>query len=219
MDTDIDGDMTSTAISSKHSVGAVNPVAWGSGSFNSLADIGEVISSLECGNCHNPHGNSQYRILRPQPTGLSGDATGENVLIPASLETTKIYTTGYDPNTKYRDLGAYPTEVLSKISEWCGQCHQRYEAPTGAGHTSSGDAVFPYRHMTDGLGGECFKCHVAHGTSASMSGNAASGNMKWPNDTSVSWQQGTEDNYSRLLHIDNRGVCMQCHNTTELTIN
>ena len=72
--------------------------------------------------------------------------------------------------------------------------------------------------LTQGLGGECLKCHVAHGTSATMSQNAAAGDITWPGANPAVWQ-GSEDDYSRLLHIDNRGVCMQCHDTSELTGN
>jgi hypothetical protein len=72
--------------------------------------------------------------------------------------------------------------------------------------------------MTEGIGGECLKCHVAHGTSATMSSYAAATDITWPGGTTPTWQ-GTESNYSRLLHIDNRGVCLQCHPTTALTQN
>lgn len=216
MDTNIDGTVTSVAVTSKHTAGATSPIAWGSGSLGDN-DAGEVMTSLECGNCHNPHGNSNYRILRPSPTGLVADAPGSDVTILASLETSKNYTITYDSNN-YRDMGAYPTGVLASMTNWCGQCHERYEAGAGAGSTARGDTVFTYSHMTDGLGGECLKCHVAHGTSAAMSQNAASATITWPGSASPTWQ-GSENAYSRLLHIDNRGVCMQCHNTTELTGN
>jgi len=99
------------------------------------------------------------------------------------------------------------------MSDWCGQCHERYVAGTGAAVTDRGDDVFTYSHMTDSLSGECLKCHVAHGTSAAMSGNAGAASITWPDQIQgydPAWQ-GTEDNYSRLLTIDNRGVCMQCH--------
>ncbi len=36
-------------------------------------------------------------------------------------------------------------------SQWCATCHTRYLAPTGSGTTSSGDAVFNYRHAIYGL--------------------------------------------------------------------
>jgi predicted CXXCH cytochrome family protein len=213
MDTDVDGSLSSANITSKHSIGATSPVVWGSGALGSN-DAGETISSLECGSCHNPHGNSNYRILRPKPLGLVTDAPASGVSVPD--ESTTTYSIS-DDGSNYRDLGKYPTGVLSSVTEWCGQCHERYEAGTGSGSTARGDTVYAYSHMTDGLGGECFKCHVAHGTSASMS-NYAAGPI-WPANTTASWQQTNEGEYSRLLHIDNRGVCIQCHSSTELTQN
>ena len=215
MDTDVDGSATSAAISSKHTIGATSPVMWGSGPLGD-DDAGEIVGTLECGSCHNPHGNSHYRVLRPQPTGLSTDKPTSDVTVPD--ETMTNYTISYDASY-YRDLGKYPTGALSQMTEWCGQCHQRYEAGAGSGSSPSGDDVFSYRHMTEGLGGECLKCHVAHGSSASMSGNAATSQITWPAGTEATWQDTGEDDYSRLLHIDNRGVCLQCHTASELSSN
>jgi hypothetical protein len=51
---------------SKHQIdGNTAGVAWGNG----LADttVGKSLT-LECGSCHDPHGNKNYRILRPIPT-------------------------------------------------------------------------------------------------------------------------------------------------------
>ena len=46
-------------------------ILWGNGADGS--GVGPSVS-LECTNCHNPHGNGQYRILNPVPvpTGTSG---------------------------------------------------------------------------------------------------------------------------------------------------
>ena len=218
MDTDVDGTPESDNITSKHTMGSVNPIAWGSGGLGSN-DAGETfLAPLECGNCHNPHGNDAYRILRPQPTGLLGDATLDDVFIDASLESSTNYTIGYDSNF-YRDMGGYSSDVLSLMAEWCGQCHERYVAVTGDGSNYRGDTVFMYSHSTDGYSGECLRCHVAHGTIARMTGNSASGSITWPDDASATWQDIGENDHSRLLHIDNRGVCMQCHPASSLTGN
>ncbi|MFC1947008.1 cytochrome c3 family protein [Chloroflexota bacterium] len=218
MDTDADGETEPLEVNSKHTIAQANVIAWGSGDLNSGAGVSFGAVPLQCGNCHNPHGNDSYRILKSEPTGLGGESTGLSVPILASLENSKNYTIAYDSNN-FRDMGGYPTGVLALMSEWCGQCHERYVAGSGAGSSPSGDSVFSYRHMTDGLGGECLKCHVAHGTSATMGGNSASAQITWPDDESAGWQNPDEDHYSRLLHVDNRGVCMQCHTTDELTGN
>ncbi|MDY6834833.1 MAG: cytochrome c3 family protein, partial [Chloroflexota bacterium] len=112
----------------------------------------------------------------------------------------KSYTAAYFPNN-YRDT----TYAADNLGLWCTQCHTRYMAGGGAGHNDSGDAIFTYRHNTSGSFLSCIRCHVAHGTSATM--GTYSGTVPWPGgDTSPSG-----DERSALLHTNNRGVCAQCH--------
>ncbi len=200
---------TPTDITSKHTVGASSATAWGSGNSTS----GDTVA-LECGNCHNPHGNSWYRLLRPKPTSLAAfdNLTSVNI----TDEGTKTYTITYD-GSNYRDLSAYSSNTTSKMADWCGQCHTRYIAGNGSGSTDPGSSPFLYRHVTDNMSGECLACHVAHGTSASMSGRAAG--VPWPAGASPDWQDTDEGNDSRLLYIDNRGVCIQCHSSSALSQN
>jgi hypothetical protein len=175
--------------------------SWGSGSTG----IGEDVS-LECGSCHNPHGNPNYRILKGKPSALSGYASLTAVNI--TVGTSDNYTITYD-GSYYRDLSQYTTGVTANMSDWCGQCHTRYHAGSGSA-TSANVTPFEYRHYTDGLSGECLKCHVVHGTTASMTGY--SDDPTWPGgNATAGWQTGTEGEASRLLHIDERGVCIQCH--------
>lgn len=254
MDTDADSTISTAPITSRHTVGGSAMTAWDSGGSGN----GESVS-LECGDCHNPHGNSKYRLLRPRPTSLSGWAslTPENV----TEGTADNYTINYSDNGSgiyYRDFDDYTTGTLNKISRWCAQCHTRYHAPENSGNTSSGSSPFLYRHPTEKmetgcaachnmmgpdpvtdckstchgiphylpanatidphLEAGCLSCHVAHGTSANMTNNAAG--PTWPDGTgSASWQNGTEGEYSRLLHLDNRGVCIQCHASNYLSNN
>jgi len=52
---------TASTSTSSHSMGA-NATMWGSGAIGAGAGTGVT---LECGSCHDPHGNGNYRILRP----------------------------------------------------------------------------------------------------------------------------------------------------------
>ena len=107
--------------------------------------------------------------------------------------------------------------VIANISQWCSTCHTRYMASSG-GTTrtaASGDAVFTYRHTSGAIKEDspnCLQCHVAHGSNAAMSGTF-SGGLKGPNDESaVSIRTVTGQTDSRLLRMDNRGICIMCHN-------
>ena len=96
------------------------------------------------------------------------------------------------------------TTFGGEISAWCSTCHTRYLAGGTASTTSSGDAVYTYRHATTAVV-PCTQCHVAHGSNAVMSGEN-SGAFPYPDETlSAS---------SRLLKVDERGTCQQCHDPT-----
>jgi predicted CXXCH cytochrome family protein len=92
---------------------------------------------------------------------------------------------------------------------WCATCHDRYLAPGGTGTgsrtTDSGDALYHYRHRSQGLSNTsfgagqytCVDCHNAHGTAATASSTLAS---------NASYATG-----SVLLKADNRAICTRCH--------
>ncbi|MFV1857975.1 MAG: cytochrome c3 family protein [Anaerolineales bacterium] len=180
----------SALVTSKHDVGASGTI-WGNGAIDS--GPGTAVATLECGSCHNPHGISggdNYRILRPRP---KNSGAGADVNVPD--EGTKNYTITYQASG-YRDTSYL---AAADISSWCSQCHTRYLSnDTG----DSGDAIFAYRHRTDNK--SCLNCHVAHGTSATMA--TFSGAVEWPDGTA-----GGGNSDSRLLSVNNRGTCVQCH--------
>ena len=188
---------TKAPITSSHSVDGLEGTAWGNGTISGTASAGATMQ-LGCGSCHDPHGNGNYRILRPIPD-QSGATTGVAIADAA----TKVYTT-----TNY--WAAWDTNApsfISSASAWCSQCHTRYLAGTGAGRESSGDAVFTYRHRSnDNDRGvpNCIQCHVAHGSNATMGPYSSA--LTNPGGTPA-----TAGN-SRLLRIDNRGTCQMCHN-------
>jgi len=232
------------AVTSSH-LGGPN-VVWGNGPISATVDPGTVTSAstkLECGSCHDPHGNGNYRILKPVPNNAP---SGTNpVTIPDT--TVKVYTTdnywvaadepAFDADTEFRTtqyLGATsiqdPTPVvktvsasvaanggvdmyLANVAAWCTTCHTRYLAPSGSWRTSSGDAVFTYRHTGENISGEvannrnCIQCHVAHGSNAEMSARGSA--VEWPGEALAPETRSTD---SRLLRVSERGVCLMCHN-------
>ncbi len=88
---------TGAAVTSTHggtggvySSGWGTGTVWGNGAVNSGA--GATVT-LECGSCHNPHGNGQYRILQTTPslTATSGTFT---VSIATGVQVVDTTTTG-----------------------------------------------------------------------------------------------------------------------------
>lgn len=186
------------AVTSTHVVDGTTVTAWGNGALGT-AGAGASIQ-LRCGSCHDPHGNGNYRILRPLPQ--QSGATAPGVVI--ADETTKVYTT-----TNYWSVAAANSaSFLTNASAWCTTCHTRYLAGANSAETASGDAIFTYRHRSDVTtagGPNCVQCHVAHGSNAGQ--GTFSQAVKNPDGTTA-----TPVTDSRLLRIDNRGVCQMCHN-------
>jgi len=201
-------------------------VIWGNGAISATANPGKTIASspLSCIDCHNPHGNGSYRILRPIPKQSDAASPGTllaDVPVVNGTPGTKVYTTTnywtqYAVGTA-KDAPWTPTDV----SNWCSTCHTRYKASSS---DNSGDAIFKYRHQSDGstaMGGQdgapytttffatqCLQCHVAHGSNAVMRSDRSLARIEWPGGTTG---RGVE---STLLKIDGRGVCVACHGTT-----
>jgi len=230
MDTAWDGAAAPRATTSSHLFdGTTAATLWGNGAIGS--GPGPTGVTLSCTSCHNPHGNGTYRALRPLPTG-SGAAAG----ITVSDEATKVYTVASAQNRYFGEVyggGDYLKQY--ELVEWCARCHTRYDTgESGSGHTSSGDPIFTYRHMTRytswidcslchpgsgginatdrfGVGWEiaheavCQSCHVAHGSSARM--GTFSGGVAWPDGAT----SPSGDQRSSLLRLDNRGICVGCH--------
>ncbi len=240
MDTAWDGAAVSRPATSAHLFdGATASTMWGSGAIGS--GPGESRVSLACASCHNPHGNNSYRILRPIPTGAPA-STGITVAEQVTKAYTVASAQNRYFGEKYGN-GVYDWEWQYELVQWCAQCHTRYDAyyeygTSGApGSTDSGDPTFKYRHMTrydwsincalchpgsNGINADdpfdvgyataheatCENCHVAHGSSARM--GTYSGTVAWPNQAT----DPSGNARSSLLRLDNRGVCIGCHNPT-----
>ena len=186
------------AVTSTHSVDSSDQTAWGNGPISATVDYGEVMP-LRCGSCHDPHGSGSYRTLRATPRDSGAGSPG--VTIPDAA--TKVYTT--DNYWQVEDAGA--PAFIANISAWCATCHTRYLSATS--YTGSGDAVFTSRHRSDQAAqgsASCIQCHVSHGSNASVSEASSSAVHNPAGRAGVPAGPG-----SRLLRIDDRGVCQMCH--------
>jgi predicted CXXCH cytochrome family protein len=161
----------SAAVTSKHQIdGTTSGTIWGNGAVSATVNPGKAGVTLECGSCHDPHGNGNYRILKPIPvdagtltqtviTPASTNAAG--VVTPAELSapatgvkipdaTTKVYTTSnyWDvtdrnvPNVAGVALATTETDgYITNVAQWCSTCHTRYLAGSGSYETPLTDAT------------------------------------------------------------------------------
>jgi predicted CXXCH cytochrome family protein len=212
--TDIPALTAGVQTTSSHSVNGTSQMAWGFGDISTTSNPGTNVS-LECGSCHDPHGNSQYRILKATPTGsYQGTYKGYDINntpgAPITIggvviadATVKAYTT----TDYWTAVDANAPAFKTAITSWCATCHTRYWAKSGSwlATSNSTDPIFTYRHSTPGSTGSraCIQCHVAHGSNAAVGTNSQAEPL--PGDTAP------RGNDSSLLRIDNRGICLQCH--------
>jgi predicted CXXCH cytochrome family protein len=184
-------------VTSAHSIDESEQIAWGNGPISAGVNYGAKIR-LTCGSCHDPHGNGMYRVLKPIPTE-SGTTKEVKIEEPAGME--HVYTT----ENYWEVEDESDPSFIANISAWCATCHTRLLAGRKSAVTNSGDAVYAFRHRTN-EGSEssptCIKCHVAHGTDATMGSYAAA--VRNPDGSAAGAA-------SFLLRIDNRGVCEMCH--------
>jgi predicted CXXCH cytochrome family protein len=207
---------TGEAVTSTHSVDGSAQTVWGSVPGDPTKPTPEFGATLElrCGDCHNPHGNGNYRILRTTPEALysySERKAGQapEVAIPdVATETDYAYaTTNY-----WAAFDSHGPQFMENVAAWCTMCHKRYLA-SHEGDVDSGDPVYTYRHTSNAtknsLGQRnCIQCHVAHGSNAHMGTN--SDKVPFPNQVpgEIEASHGGD---SRLLRVDSRGVCKMCH--------
>jgi predicted CXXCH cytochrome family protein len=149
--------VTSTHVMNGQSWGAYGGGAFGSssstdatGNYPSLMGTGSKIV-MDCGTCHDPHGSSNYRILKDVVNGV---AVG-----------------GYDPNATGA-TAATPTPTPFVISDEVGYpqggfaLHTSYSAYI-PNYTKAQYAQAPGGDATKGMTGWCVGCHTTYATKTS----------------------------------------------------
>ncbi|MBI3961726.1 MAG: cytochrome c3 family protein [Deinococcus sp.] len=198
MDTQLVYRLISRKVTSSHTMDGSLGTAWGGDGPGAGPRI-----TLECTSCHDPHGNANYRSLRFSPLG-SGE---QRPVAVVGTFREQIPWPGYTiRGDSY--WGQHYTGLEVELSRWCATCHDRFLGEPA----QPPDPLFNHVHPSGTVEVYCLSCHVAHGTSARMTtgGSAFSSSMPYP-DGRVLPPVRTGDERSALLRLDNRGICVQCH--------
>lgn len=158
-------------------------------------------------------------------SGTSGTVANPGIPVGATGDTTtstgKVYTTAnyfladdlYYSGTytqPYNKSSVTSSPYIASVSQWCSTCHTRYLSDNRKMQDPSVGTAYSgtYKHRSNsGSNGSpnCIQCHVAHGSSAKVDG-VQSSQVTYPSMTT-----GATEN-SVLLRVDNRGICLMCHN-------
>ena len=206
-----------TGITSAHDVSNTITDAWGNGVDRGMEAAMAGGQGLDCASCHDPHGSTNYRILKLT-------VNGQAVTVTQVDEGAQIYDSEQWPanisNICAACHGAYHETAANVGSDTAGQIYgggythrvdMAYNAGAYTGHpnpetTPLGGYTLP---LADSGGGNlvaCSTCHLSHGSSAAMSGYAdggPTGSGTLPGNTTAA--------DSALLRLDNRAVCEVCH--------
>ncbi|MFA5866620.1 MAG: cytochrome c3 family protein [Actinomycetota bacterium] len=160
---------TASSVTSAHTIDGAGGIAYGGGADGiPNAGPGTAISVMDCAACHDPHGSSNYRILKDTVNGVTvgGYTDLANAVDPTPNPYVISNEVGYPI---YTDTLPVPTGPPGF------RLHRNYGDLDGDGITEAGDyqpnyteAMYARSNSTaKGLSGWCAACHTTYNTTSS----------------------------------------------------
>ena len=181
------------AVTSSHQIdGTTTGTMWGNGT----SGVGQTAVTLECGACHDPHGNGNYRLLKPNPDGSNyiitpGSGVGVlPVVKPIMSATTTVNIP--DQSVAQKAAGGYETTDYWNV--------QAPGTPLTADEVTANGVKAGT--VTDGfLGGIAAWCTTCHTRYLSPSGGAGINT----GDPVFTYKHRSD------AQANNKPNCIQCH--------
>jgi len=164
-------------VTSTHSMNGAELGAWGGGVYGSTSTVDATGNysallgsgakiAMDCGSCHDPHGSSNYRLLRDSVYGVSvgGYAAGSSTNptptpyvvsaengYPAGGFQLHSTTAGYVPNYTVAQYAKAPGGDVNKgMTGWCVGCHTVYSSRESTYNAADGFGyVLQHRHAVN----------------------------------------------------------------------
>jgi predicted CXXCH cytochrome family protein len=183
-------------VTSSHQIdGQTTGTMWGNGTTG----VGQTAVTLECGACHDPHGNGNYRILKPSPDG------SQYIISPAvpATATTAAVAAVLSPATTV-NIPDQPVKVYTTVNYWDVQAVgvpatlNGVALPPISAATSTKAAVLDTDGFLGNISAWCTTCHTRY-LSSSGGGTTAT------TDTVFTYKHRSDEGAS------NKPNCIQCH--------
>jgi predicted CXXCH cytochrome family protein len=191
------------AVTSRHQIdGTTTGTMWGNGAISDAVNPGKAGVTLECGSCHDPHGNGNYRILKPIPNDAATSAVAAKAEVVA------------DPNASPPVVGSPAVaavaavvvapinipDALTKVyttTDYWNVADPNVPTATGAGAPAAG--------VTDGyisnIAAWCTTCHTRY-----LAGSGSAGNDS--GDAVFTYKHRSDASDKGGVSRPN---CIQCH--------
>lgn len=191
------------ATTSSHSIDGSPQTIWGNGAISATV-VGKLGVSLECGSCHDPHGNKNYRILRPMPNDASYVITAaipavmDNTTTPATVITAAVPAVTNAPVA----IPDQPSKAYTTTDYWqtLAPGVPAISGKTGLplGNDSKGNPISPDGFIAN-ISDWCLTCHTRYeGKSGARSADSGDSVFTYRHTTSKIDRNGTRN-------------CITCH--------
>ncbi|MCL5256492.1 MAG: hypothetical protein M1319_01695 [Chloroflexi bacterium] len=170
-------------VTSAHNVQGLNGgnglgTAWGSGMGTNNTDGKGVVGTLKCTSCHNPHGSTNYRILKDGALG-HGDTADTIKWVPneAGLLSPQNNQVLALPGASYTATTARMQAYTNGINLFCANCHEEYLTLSGArsqpSTTTGSSSKYLYPGTQDANDGNGNIARFRHTTSRARDPNSS----------------------------------------------